>query len=325
MNEHELRDLLPAERRLPAGRRQDMKERLMLQVEEAEKTERRRYRVATGAVAAAVLVAAGLVALLLGTGSGSDGDPDRGDVTDLAENPDVPEGGGLPDGTVEQVLANLGGRPILDAERIGCVAEGTEVIDAASAGNEQLSYNPLDQPLTREGLIRQCMHGGDWNGTDYTGLDVGEGVACVRPGGYGPAGNPGNDDFPLAVVALNDLSCEEAGSPETTVRPMTDADLAELERMREIEIMLLADPRPCPNRAQSQQWARSRLAEAGIDVEVTIDPTRTDSVPDGSCTWRPRVFWHASDSGPGVGTYGVSVVVTPLQQTTETAETTETP
>ena len=316
MNEHELRDLLPPERRLPVGRRQDIKERLMVQVEEAEKVERRRYRVAAGAVAAAVLVAAGLAALLVGGGSGSGPGSDDPSRTDTAGNPTVPEDVGLPPGAVDQVLTNLGGRPVLDAERIACVAEGTPIVDAESAGNEQLSWNPLDQPLTEAGLVEQCMHGGDWNGTGYTGLDVGEATACVLEGGYGGPDNPGNDDYPLAVVALNDLTCEEAGSPEVTVRPMTDADLAVINHMRDVEITLLADPRPCPTRVESQQWAEEHLAEAGVaGVDVTLDQS---DEPDSSCHWRPRVFWHAGDSGP-VPTYGVVVVVTPIQQTTETS------
>jgi hypothetical protein len=303
-----------------------MKERVMMQVQEAEQAGRRRYRIAAGAAAAAILVAAGLAVMLTrGDGGDKDGDPTTVDQpTDVAgdgdggggaesEGEDAGDGGALPAEIYQQVEELLGGRPVLNAEAIGCVAPGTQTVNAEIGANEQLSHGPLDQPLTREGLIQQCTNGGDWNGTGYTGLDQGTATACVREGGYGPPGNPRDDSFPLAVVAVKDLPCEQAGDASVTVREVTDDDLAQINHMRDMEVQLLSDPRPCPTAEEGEQWARDQIAELGLDAELLIDDPSSAELPDADCGWRPRVFWNAVDTAP-VATAGLVVTVTPTQQ-----------
>jgi hypothetical protein len=324
MNEHdELADLFPPDRPVTPERRQEMKERLMVQVREAEQTGRRRYRAIAGGVAAAVLVAAGLVVLLTRGDSGSDAD--NGDRVDVASDGGGPsgdsgdggQGAGLPAETYQQVEELVGGRPSLDAESIGCVAPGTMPVNAEVGVNEQLSHGPLDQPLTREALILQCTNGGDWNGTGYTGLDQGVATACVREGGYGPPGNTRDDSYPLAVVAVKDLPCDQAGDAGVTVREMTDDDLAQLNHMRDMEVQLLSDPRPCPTAEEGEQWARDQIAELGLDAELIVDDPSSAGQPGTGCGWRARIYWNSVETAP-VALAGLVVSVTPYASVVET-------
>lgn len=85
MNESELRDLLPDERPLPTGRRREMEERLMQQIEAEGKTSRRHFRLMVGAAAAIVVGVAALGVVVVG----DDGDRgDGGDRSDPAASPD---------------------------------------------------------------------------------------------------------------------------------------------------------------------------------------------------------------------------------------------
>jgi hypothetical protein len=324
MNERdELGDLFPPDRPVAPERRQEMKERLMVQVREAEQTGRRRYRAIAGGVAAAVLVAAGLVVLLTRGGSGGDGGADNGDRVDVASDGSGTDGGasgegaGLPAEIYEQVEELVGGRPPLDAESIGCVAPGTLPVNAEVGVNEQLSHGPLDRPLTREALVRQCTNGGDWNGTGYTGLDQGVATACVREGGYGPPGNTRDDSYPLAVVAVKDLPCDRAGEAGVTVREMTDDDLAQLNRMRDMEVQLLSDPRPCPTAEEGEQWARDQIAELGLDAELIVDDPSSAEQPGTGCGWRARTYWNGVETAP-VPLAGLVITVTPHVSVVET-------
>ena len=88
MNEDELRDLLPTERPLAAGRRRDMKERLMDQIDDQDKTSRNAFRLAVGAAAAGLVMLAGVTAVLIGDDDG--GGPATDDTTPATEPPTTP-------------------------------------------------------------------------------------------------------------------------------------------------------------------------------------------------------------------------------------------
>ncbi len=87
MNERDLRDLLPDERPLPTGRRQEMEERLVQQIEAEGKTSRRHFRLIVGAAAAIVVGVAALGVIAVG-GDGDGDSGDGGDRSDPAASPD---------------------------------------------------------------------------------------------------------------------------------------------------------------------------------------------------------------------------------------------
>lgn len=109
---------------------------------------------------------------------------------------------------------------------------------------------------------------------------------------------------PLAVVALDGLSCEETG---TDVRPMNDEGLARLNQMRGFEVTVLANPEPCPTLEQATDWTRTQITERGENLTVITDPNALDE--PGTCfrgltMWEQGevlVEWFSSPADPAIG------------------------
>jgi hypothetical protein len=329
VNEFDLRDL-PPERRLSVARRREMKERLMQQIELEERTARGRYRLVVGAVAATLLVVAGAIAAYAGwsedepTEVGPAGQSDPADDDHAEEVPDQPgqESRTVPDpeeaAQATENLARFGPGAFEvgpDVDRVECVAPGTQRVTRESSGSGQVRDVPLDQVLTADMYVAACATG-DWPWYEQespgTAFDPARASMCVRPGDYGPPENRRNDDFPLAVVALDGLTCEEIGEG-VTVRPVTDEDLATLNRMRAIEVAVHANPDSCPSVEEAQRWAEDRFAEEGIEVEA-VAPEVEQGEGLLEC-FQPGIEWqfHDYDEDAGAPTnFGLNVSVNPI-------------
>jgi hypothetical protein len=122
---------------------------------------------------------------------------------------------------------------------------------------------PMEQAMTAEHFLQECSQGNDTarmaGGFDGTGAQV-----CV-----------GGGDHPVVAVTLDGRSCEAV---DPGLRPMDDADLAELNRMRAVEVALLAAPQDCSTEEQSVAWAEQVVAAADLGLDVEITP----QMPDGS-------------------------------------------
>lgn len=319
MNENDLRDLLPTERRLPADRRREMKERLVLTIEKEEQAARSRYRLVVAGVAAAALVVVGAVAVFAGL-SGDDtstGPSDHGMTTvpDPEQDPEQPPvGPDEPSGLaprqspvpseVAQATANVSGarqdpdeewRSRLAAEWVSCVApeEGVPV-NAETMGNTQVDFGLLaggtelassfGETLTEASYLQWCASR-NWadDSVQTDAYAVEQATACVRDSGY-----------PLAAVALAGLSCEDIAEPGVVVREMNEGDLALLNRMRAVEVALAANPNPCPTQAEATEWAEEINTEEDLGLEVS--PIAGDGIPEDSDCFQPFVMsWWPTD------------------------------
>lgn len=288
MNESELRNLLPSERSLPADRSRAMEERLMTMIDangadelgdtsdgpvvtlDAAPPRGRRPR--RLAVAAAVVIVVGAAAA--GTLAGRSG-PDPTVIDEAARfganaDPTTDPGaspspavviGATPDpahvARVAEVFGARSARWGLRAEDVDCT------FPDGSAMRTSASEFPMEQAVTAEHFVQECSQGNDSarmvGGFDGTGAQV-----CV-----------GGGDYPAVAVTLDGRSCEAV---DPGLRPMTDADLAELNRMRAIEVALLADPQDCSTEAQSVAWAEHVVTTADLGLDVEITP----QMPDGS-------------------------------------------
>jgi hypothetical protein len=292
VNESELRNLLPPERTLPADRSRALEERLMTLIHdkgadepggtpdgdvialEGAPSRRRRHRrlVAVAAVAIVAGVAVG------GAFARRDPDPTVTDETagsDTAHADPATDPGALP-------TVVIGATP--DPAHVARVAEvfrarssvhtpgwrwGLRAEDVhcnfpdGSAMQTSASEFPMEQALTAEHFVQECSQGNDAarmvGGFDGTGAQV-----CV-----------GGGDDPAAAVTLDGRSCEAV---DPGLRPMTDADLAQLNRMRAVEAALLAAPQDCSSEEQSVAWAEHVVAAGDLGLDVEITP----QMPDGS-------------------------------------------
>ena len=293
MNESELRNLLPPERSLPADRGRAMEERLMTQIDDRSAGEpdgtsdgreimlddapstRRRHRRLTGVIAAVVVVVAAVGGALALRGAPDPtvtnetavpDDADADPTTDLGALPAVVIGATPDPANVTRVaeVFKARSRAHTPGWRWGLRAEDVQCYFAdGSAMQTSASEFPMEQALTAEHLVQECSQGNDAarmvGGLDGTGARV-----CI-----------GGGDYPAAAVTLDGRSCEAV---DPGLRPVTDADLAELNRMRAIEAALLAAPQDCLTEEQSVAWAEHVVAvqDLGLDVEVT------PQMPDGS-------------------------------------------
>jgi hypothetical protein len=177
----------------------------------------------------------------------------------------------------------------LRAEDVRCTFPDGSGIDTGA--NEF----PMEHALTAEHFVQECSHGNDGarmvGGFDGTGAQV-----CV-----------GGDDYPSVAVTLDGRSCE-ALAPG--LRPMTDADLVELNRMRAIEAALLAAPQNCSTEEESVAWAEHVVAAADLGLDVEITPQMPDGTPappgmtppDSMAIPAPRQPGDASEPGDMVPT-----------------------
>jgi len=241
MIDDDLRDLMPAERRLPPHRKRQLKERLMHDIETHDAPIRGRRpsrRLTGGLVAAAVLATSGAAAAAIGFGG-----PDPEQAAQVIEN------------NTEEAKVHLDGwRPVLRSEFVACIGpDSNKLTDPRETGTTPASEFPLEDNLTAALLIEECASGNDW-ARNQGGYDQQQATACVRDG-----------DFLLAVVALEGLDCADTGHG---VRPITDDDLARLNEMRALEVAVLANPDQCPTLDEAVDWTRARVEEHGEQLNV---------------------------------------------------------
>jgi hypothetical protein len=282
MKRTDLRDLLPAERPLPAARRRDMKEQLMEQIETEERGGRRRYRLVVGAVAAALLIVTGVTAIALGrddeksdsTGITEEGQEDGAATTTLPSGArTVPR----PDevALMLQRYSEYGsGTPWLSGSEPTCVVPedmtGTFVEGPGAptmVGMDFMRFEaPFDRAVTAEDFIAACAspkiqdeHGDEATAAAGT-FDPANATVCVQPG-----------DYPSVLIALGGLTCDGIHTLDVDdARPMTDDDLAVINRMRAIDIAVLATPNSCDTRETAAAHLQQIIDEERLGLDITV-------------------------------------------------------
>lgn len=311
MNESQLRDLLPPERPLPAARRREMKERLRARIEGEGTVRRVRSRLPVpGAAVAAGVVAlafvAGAVAVMWGregesvvatdpADAGNDGPaPPETTTTSTPAAMALPERDRTkPDSEdVDLVMDRAawdvhgpGWRPHLSAEQMVCATPEGET--------EYIAYHfPMQDAVTADDFAHGCTQSADEiEGKPLNGGVTTEGAeVCVVGEAYfqeiedfsneqpGPTFKP--FVYPMPFVALDGRSCDE------DQRPITDEDLAEINRLRAIEASVLAAPQ-CSTVEAVEQWAQAWLDEEGIDLPIYTSPEKTEQ----EVCYSARIEW----------------------------------
>lgn len=245
MNETDLRAARPPERRLPADRRSEIKEMLMGATRKesppppALPTRRRRRRVA-GGVAVALAVAG------LGTAAAAT-------VLNRAR-PDAREAATVNDEIGSRSRAAEvhleGWRPELSAERVECILPNGSVDTPASEF-------PLDDMLTKDTLVQECVAGNDLARNTSQPLASESATVCVNTGAY-----------PKPVVLVDGSRCDD----HPRLRTLVDTDLDELNRLRSFDVSFLAVPSGdgCPDLDTAVEWARTRIAEFGGALRIDV-------------------------------------------------------
>lgn len=218
---------------------------------------RRSRRAVSGLLAAAVLVSAGTVA-----------------ATVSLTRPDPEQAAQVEREYSEQATVHLDGwRPELDAETVLCVfPEPLESLET------QASEFSLKHRMTSKDLAWECTEGNDVARIDGP-FAIHSSTACVIHEGA----------YPKAVVGVGGVGCP---SPS---RPITQEDLDELNRMRAIEVAILAVPSEngCPTSEQATEWAEARLAEYGV-TGLAIETSG-----GGGCH-RGLVYWQSGQVSIGI-------------------------
>lgn len=205
-----------------------------------------------GLIAAAVLASAGTVAAAV-----------------TMNRPDSQQSAQVQDDFSEQATVHLGGwRPELQAERVMCLFPDSRHDIETSA-----SEFPLKQRMTTQDLARECAQGND-SARTVGPFPVNTATVCVSDEGT----------YPKAVVGVSGVDCS------TTARPITSDDLDQLNRMRAIEVAVLAVPSEdgCPTSEQASEWAKARLEEyavAGLEI-------RSSSGWWGKGCYRGMIYWE---------------------------------
>lgn len=283
MIDDELRDLMPAEQRLSSQRKHRLKERVMHNVRtDQAPTEKRRItrRFVIGIAAVALATTAGVAA-----------------ATELFDRPDPDQAAQVVENNLEAAAVHLDGwRPELRAESVACIGpDDSKLSDPREIGNTFASEFPLEEPLTEDLLIEECTIGNDW-ARSVGPFDPMAASVCVRDGSY-----------PLAVVALEGLPCADTGI-DIDVRPIEPGDLTELNRMRAVEVAILANPDECPTPDGATAWVRSQLDLHSGGLEI-VESGETGEGCYGSWThWElghvliGRVSYPASELDDTSGT-----------------------
>lgn len=163
--------------------------------------------------------------------------PDPADVDTILED------------AVDRADVHLPGwRPSLRAETVWCYYAPDQSIDTP------VSEFPLDQPLTRDRIAKECTSGNDMVRTMAAPPDqVTLCAAAIAPQDYQQrlaereepvlAGDPSKAQ-PVFTVALGwDTTCEEAqlhSTPPVGLTPLTDDHLDRVNEVREVEVSLRA-------------------------------------------------------------------------------------
>lgn len=266
MIEKDLQEFMGEEHRLDPRHKQLLKERVMHDINQLDEParplsstpKRRPMRRLVGGIAAAVILVTGTAAAATSLFSGPD--PEQAQQV-IAQRPEpVAE---VYDGTW---------RPTLRAEAVACLDTAPDVpADSARMGTTWASEFPLNEQLTAEHLITECAVGNDW-ARSQGGFDPSAATACVHVREY-PHGV-----IPFAIVALDNLRCEDIGSD---VRPINDSDLARLNQMRGVEVAILATPDDCPTGDQVATWAIDQTKAWGESLDVTGDISPDDGLATG--------------------------------------------
>lgn len=190
-----------------------------------------------------------------------------------------------------------GWRPELHAEAVTCALPDGIVETTAS----ELA---LTARLTRAAIVRECVSGNDLARLSAAPLRASAAVVCVRDAAH----------VPQPVVLLDGSSCARppaaldadracfapAGAPVLDgagwcerglpLRPLAAPDLATLNRLRAVEVSLLAVPADdrCPSLAAATRWAVEQVRASGLPLRVVADD-RSGGV-DGAC-FLPSTYW----------------------------------
>jgi hypothetical protein len=259
---------------------------------------RRGRRVVVGVAA----VAAGIVAAVAGVVivGGDDGaDAVQDSIQESVQTPETsattatpPQDQGrrlVPDPEEAALVeATPTGRPYIDSDSLQCLGPDPSGMPAPDLPSERWAWASLYRmaladPITADRMAAECA---DiyWYPEDRSADDA---RACISDAGTPPV-----------VVTLDGLTCADAAADGgVSLRPLTDDDLAELNRLRAIEIGLLAAPHECATVAQASTWVEGVLAEEGLDLTVhvhdgpMIEHGDTVATPPPECPYHPRVSW----------------------------------
>jgi hypothetical protein len=235
-------------------------------------------RALTGLIAAAVLASAGAVAAQV-----------------AMDRPDERQSAQVERDFRAQAGAHLDGwRPELSAERVRCLFPATQDPLVTFA-----SDFPLDGALTLQRLAQACAEGNDWaKKLEQDGVgpfDASAATICVTEESAYPKTVVGVGGIDCSATALRELVPDEEADAavyeETATRAMTSEDLQELNRMRAIEVAVLAvgGDNGCPTREQALQWTDARLREYSVaDLQVHARNS-------GEGCYRGRIDWQAGE------------------------------
>ena len=271
VTEADLQALRPPDRALPVERRDEIKNMLAAVVRSegapssATASTRRRRRLGSGiAIAVAVVGLGGAAAAGVIT-------RDRPDVSESAR---VNEEIGRESPAAEVHLD--GWRPELSAEVVECVVPAAVSVEEGGppqVGTIQTpaSEFPLEDLLTRDAVVQECLSGNDAARNSSTRLSADAGAVCVRTGVY-----------PKPVVLLDGTTCDY----HAHLRLLTDRDLATLNRLRSFDVALLAVPSAdgCPGVDEAVEWARARVAEFGGGLRIHV-------MDEGPACYRAVADW----------------------------------
>lgn len=260
----------------------------------------RRAVVGAVAVVAGVVGAVVAVVVVSGAGDGADAVPGSGrdrveppalSVTTTAPAPVPPPGGRLVPDPEEAawVEALTDYRQTIDAESLQCFGPDAAPMPMPELPGERWMWSGLHgvalaDLMTVDLMTAECADR-YWYPADRT--DAGA-QTCIR--GSAPV-------VPPVVVALDGLTCADAAGDGVALRPLADDDLVELNRLRAIEIGLLAVPYECATVEQTTAWVEGVLTEERLDLAVhvhdepMIEHGDTEPTQLPACPYHSRVDW----------------------------------
>ena len=168
---------------------------------------------------------------------------------------------------VHQVFASVTGvhtsgwRWPLRAEDVVCwFPEGPMLTSA--------SEFPLEEVMVPQHAVDECTAGNDFARTQQ-GAELSPAVACAI------------GDDPGLHVLLDGRACE-AIAPGA--HPLSDPDMATVNRMRAAEVAILAAPQDCATAEETVVWADAVVGRNGLDLDVgdaPLVPSGPTALPGG--------------------------------------------
>lgn len=240
----------------------------MVQIQQEEKSTRKHFRLIVGAAAASLIAVAGAAAVVVA----SKDDSNKPDT--VVEQPTT-----VPDRSVPNPdeLVDVDGIWQVDAETVQCASDPWSWA--------RIPNPPPAEPLTVEMMKSQCAE------TSVAGepSDIAQASACIGDG----------QEFPVVVIALRGDSCDEAPTEGGyTLRPMDDADLAEINHLRAIEFAFNAVPGTCARMEDVVGQVRTVMKQEGLDLEIVEDDSPVVEPPDSEdyfpCPFVAETSWEGS-------------------------------